>query len=75
METMKENKGKKIVSGDEVVYPEEAVPVVVCPNAPRTLKLMPPSSSEKRKTMSKTIDKTNLPRSKKFMHLSLSRPT
>ena len=75
METMKENKEKEIVSGDEAIHPEEAVPVVVCTNAARTLKLMPPSSSEKRKTVSKTIDKTNLPRSKKLMHLSLSCPT
>ena len=74
METMKENKGKKIVSRDEVVYPEEAVPVVVCPNALRTLKLMPSSSLEKKKTVSKTIDKMNLPTSKKLMHLSLSHP-
>ena len=60
METMKKNKGKEIVIRDEAVHPKEVVPIGVLPNAPRTLRLMPPSSSEKRKTVFKMIDKTNL---------------
>lgn len=58
---MKENKEKELASGDEVIQIENVAPPETRSNVPRTLKLVPPSSSEKRKTMSKMIDTGNLP--------------
>ena len=60
MATMNENKGKDI-AGDEIVQPRNAAPTQTRPPASSTLKLIPPTSSKKRKTMSKKLDMGNLP--------------
>ena len=60
MSTMNENKGKDI-AGDEIVQPRNAAPTQTRPPASSTLKLIPPTSSKKRKTMSKKLDMGNLP--------------
>lgn len=57
---MKENKVKGIV-GDEVVQSGDKVPIQTCPRALFILKLVPPVLSKKRKTMSKKLDRGNLP--------------
>lgn len=44
---MKENKEKELASGDEVVLTEDAAPLQTRPNVPKTLKLAPPSISER----------------------------
>lgn len=57
---MKENKVKGIV-GDEVVQFGDKVSIQTCPPALFILKLVPPVSSKKRKTVSKKLDTSNLP--------------
>ena len=44
---MKENKEKELASGNEIIQMKDATPLQTRPNVPKTLKLMPPSSSEK----------------------------
>lgn len=61
MEIMKENKEEELASGDEVIQTEGAILAQVRPPPLKMLKLMPPTSSEKRKAMSKMIDTRNLP--------------
>ena len=54
MTTIKKNKGKGLVGGDEVVQTEGDVLIQTHPPALRALKLVPPVSSEKRKIVSRT---------------------
>ena len=54
MTTIKKNKGKGLVGGDEVVQTEGDVLIQTHPPALMALKLVPPVSSEKRKTVSRT---------------------
>ena len=58
---MKENKGKGLTIGDEVVQTRDDVPIQTHPHVLSALKLAPPISLEKRKTMSKKLDMGNLP--------------
>ena len=58
---MKENKDKGLISGNKVVQTEDDAPAQTCQTALKVLKLIPPSSSEKRKTVSKTVNTGNLP--------------
>lgn len=65
---IKENKEKKLVSGDEIIQIEDATPLQTRPNVPKMLKLVPLSSSEKRKAVSRMVDVGDLPN-----HQSLKR--
>ena len=58
---MKENKKKELASGDEIVQIEDATPLQTYPNVPKTLKLVPLSSSEYWKAVSRKVDVGNLP--------------
>lgn len=59
MATMKENKGKGIV-GDEVAHSRDEAIDQTRPLISSTVKLIPLTSSEKRKTVSKRLDTGNL---------------
>ena len=61
MEIKKVNKEKELANGNKVIQAEGAILAQVCPPPLKTLKLMPPASSKKRKAMSKMIDTGNLP--------------
>ena len=58
---MKENKEKELASGDEVILTKDVAPFQTRPNIPKVLKLLPPSSSKKRKEISRMVDVGNLP--------------
>ena len=58
---MKENKEKELASGDEIIQVKDVALIQTHPSASKTLKLVPSSSSEKRKAMSMTVDIGNLP--------------
>ncbi|KAL0011093.1 hypothetical protein SO802_006201 [Lithocarpus litseifolius] len=49
------------ISGYEIIQAEDVAPVEVHPEVPRTLKLVPPSSSKKRQTVSKMVETGNFP--------------
>lgn len=57
---MKENKEKKLDSGDEIIQAEDVALIQTHLGASKTLKLVPPSSSVKRKAVSMTVDIGNL---------------
>ena len=59
---MKENKGKG-VAGDKVVQFEDEAINQTYPPSTSTMKLILPTSSEKRKIVSKRLDTSNLPNS------------
>ena len=50
----KKNKGKGLIGGDKVIQTEGDVLIQTRPPALMALKLVPPVSSEKRKTVSRT---------------------
>ena len=54
MTTIKKNKGKGLVGGDEVVQTEGDVLIQTHPPTLMVLKPVPPVSSEKRETVSRT---------------------
>ena len=58
---MKENKEKELASGDEIIQVEDVAFIQTRPGASKTLKLVPLSSSEKRKAVSMMVDIGNLP--------------
>ena len=60
MVTTKENKEKKLASGDEIIQAEDVALIQTRLGASKTLKLVPPSSSEKMKAVSMTVDIRNL---------------
>lgn len=61
MAIMKENKEKELVSGDDIIQTKDVPPLQTHPAVSKMLKLVPPSSLEKRKAMSKMIDIGNPP--------------
>lgn len=58
---MNKNKEKEIVSGEDVVRSKGAVPIETRPSAPQAIKFVALSSSGKRNTMTKNINRANLP--------------
>lgn len=60
METMKENKGK-CMDGDKVAQSVDEAIDQTCPPTSFTIKLIPPTSSKKRKMVSKRLVAGNLP--------------
>lgn len=58
---IKEKKEEKLASGNEIVQLEDATPLQTRLNIPKMLKLVPLSSSKKRKVVSRTADMGNLP--------------
>ena len=76
MATMKENKVKGI-AGDEVVQSGDEALNQTHPPTSSTVKLIPPTSSEKRKTVSKRLDTSNLPncRGNKKLKVDSSTPS
>ena len=61
MVIVKENKEKELDNGNEVVQAKGAVIAQTRPPPSKALRLVPPASLEKRRTVSKTMDIGNLP--------------
>ena len=69
---MKKNKGKGLAVGNKVIQTRDDIPIQTYPPIPFAMKLVPPVSSEKRKTMSKKLDMSNLPNLPRLLSLFLT---